>query len=93
VRKEEAFRGRVLQALDVVGVDRFADSAVMIQVRIKTQPIHQWTVGREFNRRMKLAFEREGIEMPFPTRTIYFGNDAAGLAGRAPNGAKARKSG
>ena len=93
MRKEKPFARRILEPLDVVGVDRFADSAVMIQVRIKTQPIHQWTVGREFNRRMKLAFEREGIEMPFPTRTIYFGNDAAGPAGRAPNGAKARKSG
>ncbi|MGH6968842.1 MAG: mechanosensitive ion channel family protein [Stellaceae bacterium] len=75
MRKEKEFARRILEPLDVVGVDRFADSAVIILVRIKTQPIHQWTVGREFNRRMKQAFDREGIEMPFPTRTIYFGDD------------------
>ena len=45
-------------------------------MRIKTLPIHQWTVGREFNRRMKQAFDREGIDIPFPTRTIYFGADS-----------------
>lgn len=93
MRKEKPFTRWILEPLDVVGVDRFADSAVIILVRIKTQPIHQWTVGREFNRRMKLAFEREDIEMPFPARTIYFGDDADGpAAARVRSGAKARKS-
>ena len=93
MRKEKPFTRWILEPLDVVGVDRFADSAVIILVRIKTQPIHQWTVGREFNRRMKLAFEREDIEMPFPARTIYFGDDVDGSAAiRVRNGTKVRKS-
>lgn len=93
MRKEKPFTRWILEPLDVVGVDRFADSAVIILVRIKTQPIHQWTVGREFNRRMKLAFEHEDIEMPFPARTIYFGDDADGSAAtRVRNGTKVRKS-
>lgn len=92
MRKEKPFIRWILEPLDVAGVDRFADSAVILMVRIKTQPIRQWAVGREFNRRMKLAFEREDIEMPFPARTIYFGNDAAEpAAARVRNGAKARK--
>jgi moderate conductance mechanosensitive channel len=49
-------------------------------VRLKTLPIQQWTVGREFNRRMKKAFDKEGIEIPFPHRTIYFGIDKKGEA-------------
>ncbi|MGH6975907.1 MAG: mechanosensitive ion channel family protein, partial [Stellaceae bacterium] len=93
MRKEKPFTRWILEPLDVVGVDRFAESAVILLVRIKTQPIHQWTVGREFNRRMKLAFEREDIEMPFPARTIYFGDDADGSgAVRVRTGTKARKS-
>jgi len=92
MRKEKPFTRWILEPLDVVGLDRFADSAIILMVRIKTQPIRQWAVGREFNRRMKLAFEREDIEMPFPTRTIYFGDDPAGpAAARVRNGAKARK--
>ena len=76
MRKEKEFARWILEPLDVVGVDKFADSAVIIVVRIKTLPIHQWAIGREFNRRMKHAFDREGIEIPFPTRTIHVGADA-----------------
>ncbi|MDE1904142.1 MAG: mechanosensitive ion channel [Alphaproteobacteria bacterium] len=91
MRKEKPFTRWIQEPLDVVGLDRFADSAVIIMVRIKTQPIRQWVVGREFNRRMKLAFEREKIEMPFPARTIYFGDDNAAPPARIRNGAKTRK--
>lgn len=92
MRKEKPFTRWILEPLDIVGLDRFADSAVILMVRIKTQPIRQWAVGREFNRRMKLAFEREDIEMPFPTRTIYFGDDNVGPAATGVrNAAKARK--
>jgi small-conductance mechanosensitive channel len=76
MRREKEFARWILEPLDVVGVDKFADSAVIIVVRIKTLPIHQWAIGREFNRRMKHAFDREGIEIPFPTRTIHVGADA-----------------
>lgn len=92
MRKEKPFARWILEPLDVVGVDRFAESAVIILVRIKTQPIRQWAVGREFNRRMKLAFEREDIEMPFPARTIYFGDDEDAAVPPLRSGAKARKS-
>ncbi len=70
----------VLEPLDVVGVDRFDDSAVVIKARFKTAPIKQWFVGREFNRRMKRRFDELGIEMPFPHTTLYFGEDKAGNA-------------
>jgi small conductance mechanosensitive channel len=59
-------------------VDQFADSAVIIKARITTKPIRQWAVGREFNRRMKKAFDRRGIEIPFPHRTIYMGEPKEG---------------
>jgi small conductance mechanosensitive channel len=66
--------------LDVLGVDKFADSAVIIKARIKTLPIKQWGVGREFNRRMKKRFDELGIEIPFPHSTVYFGVDKTGTA-------------
>lgn len=63
---DPAFREKILAPLEVVGVDSLADNGVMLKARIKTLPIEQWTVGREYNRRIKLAFDREGIEIPFP---------------------------
>ena len=70
----------ILEPLDVMGVDKFDDSAVVIKARFKTAPIKQWTVGREFNRRMKKRFDALGIEIPFPHRTLFFGEDKAGRA-------------
>jgi small conductance mechanosensitive channel len=45
----------------------------VIKARIKTQPVKQWEVGREMNRRIKKRFDQEGIEIPFPHRSLYFG--------------------
>lgn len=63
----------ILAPIEVMGVDDFADSQVTIKTRIKTRPLQQWGVGRELRRRIKLAFDRHGIEMPFPHLSVYFG--------------------
>jgi small conductance mechanosensitive channel len=70
----------ILEPIEVMGVDAFADSAVMIKGRLKTLPLKQWQVGRAFNRLVKKRFDAAGIEIPFPHRTLYFGEDKAGTA-------------
>jgi small conductance mechanosensitive channel len=70
----------ILEPLEVFGLDAFGDSAIMIKGRIKTRPIKQWQVGRAFNRLVKLRFDEQGIEIPFPHRTLYFGQDKDGSA-------------
>jgi moderate conductance mechanosensitive channel len=60
----------ILAPLEIQGVDAFADSAVMMKMRIKTVPLKQWQVGREFRRRIKKAFDRHAIEIPFPQRVV-----------------------
>lgn len=77
---EPKYAIHMLEPLEILGVDKFADSAVVIKARIKTKPIKQWFVGREFNRRMKKRFDELGIEIPFPHMTLYFGQDKAGQA-------------
>ena len=84
LRADENFSDLILAPLEIFGVDKLADSAVMIKARIKTLPIRQWDVGREFNRRMKHKFDEKGIEIPFPHQTIYFGEDKQGNAPPAP---------
>lgn len=80
MREDPNFKSDILAPLEVLGVDRFADSAVIIRVRTKTRPLRQWAIGREFNRRMKKAFDERGIEIPFPHQTIYFGEGKDGTA-------------
>jgi small-conductance mechanosensitive channel len=80
LRADDAYRAVMLEPLEVLGVDAFADSAVIIKVRLKTLPIKQWMVKREFNRRMKMEFDKRGIEIPFPHQTIFFGENKGGGA-------------
>ncbi len=80
---EEKYKPLILAPLEVLGVDQFGDSAVIIKARIKTLPSQQWTVGREMNRRMKKKFDELGIEIPFPHRSIYFGEASKPFAVRS----------
>ena len=73
MQAEKQYGSSILEPVEILGVDDFADSAVIIKLRIKTLPIKQWEVGREFRRRIKYRFDQEGIEIPFPHQSIYFG--------------------
>jgi small conductance mechanosensitive channel len=75
LRHDPDFSALILEPIEIVGVERFDDSAVIIRARIKTRPIKQWDVGREFNRRMKMAFDKKGIEIPFQQRVITIRNE------------------
>ncbi len=68
----------ILEPLEMLGVDQFGDSAVVIKCRIKTVPIMQWRIKREMNRRIKKSFDAKGIEIPFPHQTIYWGEPKEG---------------
>lgn len=63
----------ILEPIEILGLDQFADSAVVIKCRIRTKPIKQWAVKREYNRRLKKRFDELDIEIPFPHQTVYFG--------------------
>ncbi|MFM2042175.1 MAG: hypothetical protein RLY86_751 [Pseudomonadota bacterium] len=75
MQADPAYAPCILAPLEIMGLDAFRDSAVIIKARFKTRPIKQWFVGREFNRRLKQRFDELGIEIPFPHQTIYFGQE------------------
>jgi len=80
LRADPDFADDITEPLEVLGLDQFADSAIIIKARTTTKPIRQWRVGREFNLRLKKAFDRRGIEIPFPHLTVYPGEDKRGQA-------------
>jgi small-conductance mechanosensitive channel len=75
MRTDPDFANIMIEPIEIFGVDQFADSAVIIKARLKTKPIEQWKVGREYRRRLKKAFDEQGIEIPFPHRTVYWGEE------------------
>lgn len=63
----------LLDAPEVLGIETFADSAVVIRMLARTLPEKQWNVARELRRRIKIRFDAEGIEIPFPHVSVYWG--------------------
>ncbi|HNW63379.1 MAG TPA: mechanosensitive ion channel family protein [Piscinibacter sp.] len=84
MRADPAHAARILDDLEVAGVERWADSAVVIRCRFKCVALEQWTVRREYLRRLKQAFDAKGIEIPFPHLTVYAGQDRQGRAPELP---------
>jgi small conductance mechanosensitive channel len=80
LRADPAFAARILDELEVAGVDQWADSAVVVRCRFKVAAGDQWSVRREYLKRLKAAFDERGIEIPFPHVTVYAGQDKAGRA-------------
>jgi len=70
----------ILDDIEIMGVQELSDSAVVIRARIKVQPGKQIGLQRKFNHMIKNRFDAEGIEIPFPHRTVYFGEDSRGEA-------------
>ncbi|WGF88907.1 mechanosensitive ion channel family protein [Marinivivus vitaminiproducens] len=72
MRRERQYRRLILEPLEMAGLDSFGESALMIKCRFKVKPAAQWTVMREFNKRLKRRFDELGISIPFPHRTVVF---------------------
>lgn len=73
MREEEQYKSRILEPMEIFGLDSFGDSALVVKGRIKTMPSQQWSVGREYRKRLKEVFDEHNIEIPFPHQTIYWG--------------------
>ncbi len=81
MRADPDWQSRMVADLEVLGVDKWADSAVVLRARLRVvPPIQQWNVKREFLKRLKKAYDEAGIEIPFPHLTVYAGQDKAGAA-------------
>jgi small conductance mechanosensitive channel len=70
LQRDPYFGVFILDPLDVYGVDAFTDWAMQIKLRIKTVPQRQYEVGRELRKRIRQAFDKNGIAVPFPERLV-----------------------
>lgn len=84
MRADAAFAPKLLDDLEIAGVESWADSAVVLRCRFKCVALEQWSVKREYLRRLKHAFDQRGIEIPFPHLTVYAGQDKRGAAPEWP---------
>ncbi|MEA1874341.1 MAG: mechanosensitive ion channel family protein [Bacteroidota bacterium] len=75
LRNDSEYGDKILEPINIFGLDKFADSALVIKARIITKPAEQWSVGRAYRARLKKAFDAQNIEIPFPHTTLYWGEE------------------
>lgn len=80
MRLDEIFGAKIVEPMEMAGVDRWDDSAVILRCRFKVFPLEQWGIRREYLRRLKQAFDRHRIEIPYPHLTVYAGEAKDGSA-------------
>jgi small conductance mechanosensitive channel len=73
MKSEEPYKSAILEPLQVLGVEKFDESQMVIRMMVKTAPLKQWDVGRELRRRIKIRFDEKGIQLPFPHRVLIWG--------------------
>jgi moderate conductance mechanosensitive channel len=92
LQQDIEFREKMIEPIEVMGLDKFDDSALVIRARIKTKPIQQWSTAREYRKRLKKAFDANNIEIPFPHTTIYWGEEINPLKLEVDNGTQKKQS-
>jgi small conductance mechanosensitive channel len=75
MQADPAYAPWILAPVEIQGIDSFGDWSMILKMRIKTVPLKQWEVGREFRKRLRRRFEKEGIEIPFPERVVTVRDD------------------
>jgi small conductance mechanosensitive channel len=80
LRADDNFQFKILDNIEMAGIEQLDNSSVVIRCRFKVMPLEQWGVRREFLKRIKTAFDKQGIELPYPHLTIYPGQCKDGSA-------------
>ena len=80
LRADPELSSKLVEDIEIAGVEQWADSAVVIRCRFKTLPLEQWNVRRAYLQRLKKAFDAADIEIPFPHLTLYQGQNKEGGA-------------
>ncbi|MEO1429319.1 MAG: mechanosensitive ion channel family protein [Cyanobacteria bacterium J06633_8] len=70
--RDPLWEHQIIEPPEVLGIENFGDRGLIIRVWIKTQPLKQWDVAREYRRRLKITFDKAGISIPVPQQTIWF---------------------
>jgi small conductance mechanosensitive channel len=81
MRKDPKWSARIVEDVEIIGLDKLDSSAVVLRCRLKVvPPIEQWNVKREYMKRLKAAYDERGIEIPYPHVTVYAGQNKDGSA-------------
>ena len=75
IAHDSAVADRILAPIEVFGLEKFADGGYIVRARLKTKPGAQWTISREFNKRLKAALDARNIPVNAPPPSMTLGHD------------------
>ena len=75
--RDPQWQEQILEAPEILGIDNISHTGILIRLIIKTQPLEQWSVAREFRRRLKKALDEQGIKVGIPQQMMYFSDNFA----------------
>lgn len=90
LRTDPEIGPKILEDVEILGVEQLAESSVKLRTYMKTLPLEQWTVMRRFRKDVKAAFDARGIEIPLPHRKLILESSSEG---RADSGREAPEHG
>jgi len=73
IASDPEWKGFIIKAPQFLRVDDFGDSAIILKILGETKPVKQWDVTGELRKRLKIAFDKEGIKIPFPQIVVHNG--------------------
>ena len=69
--RESDWQDKIIETPEVLGVDNFSDRGSVVRIWIKTEPLKQWEVAREFRRRLQKTFEKHNIPLPVSQQKVW----------------------
>lgn len=76
MEKDDEWKDKIIEKPEFKRIDNFLESSIDLKILGKVQPLTQWAVTGELRRRLKIEFDKNGIEIPYPQRVIRNINDS-----------------
>jgi moderate conductance mechanosensitive channel len=70
--RDRQWRSKLLEPPDILGIDAIDHVGISVRIWIKTQPLQQWVVAREFRRRLKKVMKKESLAIGMPQQSLWF---------------------
>lgn len=71
MQQDTPWQDYILEEPRVLGVEKFGDQSLIIRVWIKTVPLKQWDVSREFRRRVKVTLDQADFPLPIRHQEVW----------------------
>ena len=71
IKDDEVWANKIIETPSFLRINEFGENGIVIKITGKTEPLEQWAVAGELRKRLKIAFDKAQIDIPYPQRVIH----------------------